>query len=1182
MRVLLLGPFELLGDDDRPIPMAGGRLRALVARLAMEPGRTVPADVLTTAIWDDRPPAGGANALQALVSRVRRAVGGALLEGRPGGYRLAVSPSDVDAVRFEQLAAAGRERGDLAMLREAESLWRGPALSDLLELRFAADAAVRLERLRLSAAEERLALELAAGADVLDELRPLAAAHPLAERLQGLLIRALYAAGQQAEALAAYERTRARLADELGIDPSPELAELRLAILRQRPELTAGRRTNRTNLRAQLTSFVGREDDLARLAAAVGESRLVTVIGPGGAGKTRLAAEAAAQQQADGGVWLVELGGVTDPFDVASAVLRAIGTREVGLLEQTSHDVFRRLCEFFGAERALLVLDNCEHLVDAVAELVEGLLGACPELRVLATSRESLGVGGERLYPLTPLGLPEQAAGDPARYPAVRLFAERAAAVRPDFVLDGSNAATVAEICRRLDGLPLAIELAAARMRALSAEQIAAKLDDRFTLLTSGSRTALPRHRTLRAVIEWSWALLSEPERELAMRLAVFPGGVTLDAVVGDVDVLAGLVDKSLVERVGERYRMLETIRSYAVERLAETGREAAERAAHARYFLRLTADCDAALRTADQLTVLARLSAEHDNVLAALRFAVDGGDLDLGAGIVASMFWFWHLRGAQTERLHWTRAVLALPGEPSPELRAVVLVLRGLLRYQDGDAAGGERAVAAGVELSTRPDASGDAARPEPTLLLVAPTFLAGPAAAEVARRRERASGWERGMTLLLTADGGGSGGGDDGGPDSGGGDGGPDGGGADGGGADGGGADGGGAGGALERLEAARVEFERLGERFGLASTLRILAEHHARRGDTRAAVAALTQAATPIAELGVAADGAEVHAELAMTLTRNGELDLARTALERAWEHAEETREARTTAYVRLAHSEYLIRRGEAEAARRELALAESGFAGSELAGRIRVWCAALLALLALLDDDPPTAHRLLDTALPPSQTEPAPAAPTGMPPENRTREPLEDPAGEPAAHAAGPAPANPTREPTADSTGLAPANPTGMPPEDPAREPTADAAGLTPANPTREPAADSTGLTPTDPTGMPAAGPAGVPVDPTEVPVDPAGVPVADLAMLARLRAAAAVADGAAERAAYLVGVAAALLGTDDRRGYDGPLRTAERAKELLGEAAFQAAYDRGAALSPGAATKAVADGGSARR
>ncbi|WP_328404598.1 BTAD domain-containing putative transcriptional regulator [Nocardia sp. NBC_00403] len=1036
MRVLVLGSFEVRGDDDRPVEVVGVKVRALVARLAMEPGRVVSADALTEAIWGDRPPANGANALQALASRVRRVIGSARLEGRPPGYRLVVDDGDVDAVRFEQLVAVGRQASGsdpaqaLTMLREAEALWRGPAWGDLLELQFAADAATRLDQLRLAATEDRLAIEIAAGNDILDELRPLADAHPLAERLQGLRIRALYAAGRQAEALQAYDRTRDHLADELGIDPSAELTDLHLAILRQAADLPTRRR--RTNLRAQVTSFVGREDDLAGLTATLTTARLVTVVGPGGAGKTRLAVEAAEQADAPGGIWLVELAAVTDPVEVATAVLTAIGVREVGLLDQPAGDATARLVEFFTHQRALLILDNCEHLIEAVAELADRLLGACPQLRILATSREPLAIGGENLHPLAALPWPADSMDDPAEYPAVRLFVERARAVRPGFAIDEANSGAVVEICRRLDGIALAIELAAARMRALSVQQIAAKLDDRFALLGSGSRTAPARHRTLRGVIEWSWALLSPAERELAMRLAIFPSGASLDAV-DDIDVLTDLVDKSLVERAGIRYRMLESIRSYALEQLAHDGRGPLLRDEHARYFLRLVEAADLQLRGADQLTALALLDAERENIMTALRFAVESADIDLGVRLLGSMFWYWGLRGIQTERLQWTRAVLDIPGvtdiltsaeephSPVPDThRAVLFVLDGLMQYETGSAEVGARAVARGIELGRR--AGGSAGAPGQTVLLVAPTFLEGGAGARaVADSLRELSGWERAMTLLLTtmaapanADL------------------------------------------VFDQLAEARREFEMLGERFGLASALRMLAAHRLRRGDSARGIAELTQAAEVMEELGIVGDCAEIRAELGVALVRAGELDRAHVALRESRHHAAAAGEPRTLAYVRMAEAEYEIHRGHSALALRELDRAEAGFAGAALGARARMVCAGLRALVAVQAGDTATARRTLDRAV-------AACADTAQP---------------------------------------------------------------------------------------------------------------EDLAIVTHMYAAIAVHDGAPGRAAYLIGLGAALIGIEDRRGYDNPLRPADRARELLDAEEFAQAYNRGSALTRDAATRVL--------
>jgi predicted ATPase/DNA-binding SARP family transcriptional activator len=917
MRVLLLGPFEVRDDEDRPVELGGARLRALVARLALEPGREISADVLLDAIWEDDAPS--ANALQALVSRVRRAIGAERLTRGAVGYRLAVQ--DVDLLRFERLAEAGRRHGDLTALREAEALWRGPALADLLDLRFAATEAVRLERLRTETTRERLALEIATGTDVLAELEPLAAAHILDERWQALLMRALYATGRPAEALDVYERTRASLADELGADPSSELADLHLQILRQgtapvRPE------RRRTNLKAQLTSFVGREADLDAVAAAVKGSRLVTVTGPGGAGKTRLAVEAAAriaETAARQGVWLCELASVADGADVAPAVLRAIGAREVGLLDPSSHDATSRLEEYFADQDALLILDNCEHRIDAVAELAARLLGACPGLRILATSREALAIGGERLYPIPPLPFAED---DPAS-PAVRLFAERAAAVRPDFKLDAANTPVVVEICRRLDGLPLAVELAAARMRALDAAQIAARLDDRFSLLAGADRTAPARHRTLEAVIAWSWDLLSDAERALAMRMSVYPGGIGLDRVT-DVDALTGLIDKSLVERDGERYRMLETIRSYAEAQLERSGRAAAEREAMTRHCLDLAERADADLRSAAQIDAISLLDAEHDNMLAVVGRAVADGDHETGLRMMAALTWYLHLRGYRTVRRQETEFMLCLPGEVPERFRPVALILSGMIRSETGDFEGGAKEVAEGIALGRK--AGED--MPGRALMAIGPAFLAEPPA--VPGPDASPEDWELGMALLVAA----SVGGGETGPEG------------------------------VALVERAEAVFANLGERWGLASVLRIRGEYAARRGDLAAAEATLARAVRLLDELGSASDTAQTYGELAVVAARRGQLENAMAHLASAAERSEADREPGTIGYVRWARAQVLLSAGDREGALDELAAAEAGLAGLVVDGRMRVWAAAFRALVALEEDDPARARRAIE--------------------------------------------------------------------------------------------------------------------------------------------------------------------------------------------------------------------------
>ncbi|MET0479709.1 MAG: BTAD domain-containing putative transcriptional regulator, partial [Actinomycetota bacterium] len=463
LRIAILGPLEVRAGPGLPVEVAGARLRRLLLRLALDPGRVVTSAQLVDAVWDDQPPAGAANALQTLVSRLRRLLPG-VLESSPSGYRLAVDAEAVDAVRFEALALAGRQQlgrdpgRARALLGEALALWRGPALADAATAAFAGPAVARLDGLRLQAVEDRVEADLAAGATdrLVAELEELVAAHPLSERLGGQLVRALALRGAQADALGAYARLRARLADELGIDPSPELQAVHVAVLRGELAPTApatpggpkaepadGPPLARTNLRSPITSFVGRGDDLTRIMEAFAGARLVTLTGPGGAGKTRLAAEAAARllERMPDGVWLAELASVADPVDLPQAVLSLFGAREQRLLAAPGAIAVApldRLVEAIGGRRVLLVADNCEHLVEAVAKLVDHLLARCPRLSVLATSREPLGIAGELLHPVGPLAVPD---GDvsPAEalaYPAVRLLADRGAAARAGFSVD--------------------------------------------------------------------------------------------------------------------------------------------------------------------------------------------------------------------------------------------------------------------------------------------------------------------------------------------------------------------------------------------------------------------------------------------------------------------------------------------------------------------------------------------------------------------------------------------------------------------------------------------------------------------------------------------------------------------------------------------------------------------------
>ncbi|MFJ9036152.1 BTAD domain-containing putative transcriptional regulator [Streptomyces sp. NPDC102406] len=712
MRYRILGTTQALRDDGTAVPVGGARLRALLTVLALRPGRAVPAGLLVDEVWGAEPPADAAGALHALVGRLRRALGADAIASADGGYRLTASGDDIDLFRFERLTADGTRAladGDPAkaadLLDEALGLWRGPALADLPER--TADAA-RWDTRHLDARRTRLAARLALGAagDVLAELTALCDAHPLDEPLQALRLRALRDTGRTAEALAAYEDVRRGLADRLGADPGPELRALHEELLEPaaRPRSDAPGPVSgppappQGNLRARLTSFVGRGDDIDAIRAALGRVRLVTLLGPGGAGKTRLSQEAAEglADAAPDGVWLAELAPVSDPDAVPEAVVSALGARETVLRgagaeelrvasERQGDDPLVRLVEHCTDRRMLVVLDNCEHVIGAAAALAEHLLARCPGLTVLATSREPLGVPGELLYTVEPL---------PEPY-ALRLFGERGAAVRPGFTVGQSaeTAAAVGEICRRLDGLPLAIELAAARLRMLTPRQIADRLDDRFRLLTSGARTALPRQQTLRAVVDWSWDLLETPERTVLARLSVFSGGCDLaaaEAVCGPdtLEALASLVDKSLVVAAPDgddgddgddgamRYRLLETVAEYAGDRLDEAGERAAAERAHLTYFRELARTTDPLLRGHGQRAAVARLERDYENLRTALRHAVAARDEQEALSLVLSLAWFWQMRDLRSEARLWTTEAAALgpdpfagPARPAPPL---------------------------------------------------------------------------------------------------------------------------------------------------------------------------------------------------------------------------------------------------------------------------------------------------------------------------------------------------------------------------------------------------------------------------------------------------------------------------------------------------------------------------------
>ncbi|MEU0197456.1 MULTISPECIES: BTAD domain-containing putative transcriptional regulator [unclassified Streptomyces] len=703
VRYRILGTTQALRTDGTAVPVGGARLRALLTVLALRAGHTVPAGLLVDEVWDGDPPADAPGALQALVGRLRRALGADAVASAEGGYRLTAAPDDVDLHRFERLAGEGLRAladGDPAkaavVLDDALALWRGPALADLPD-RAAEAARWDTRRLDVLRARHTAALALGQAEQSLPELTALCDSHPLDEPLQALRLRALRDAGRTAEALAAYEDVRRLLADRLGTDPGPELRALHTELLNApdpggSPAAHGGRAATPAqapaapapgNLRARLTSFIGRETDIETIRADLAAARLVTLLGPGGAGKTRLSQEAAetVRHAMPGGVWLAELAPVDDPAAVPEAVLTAVGARETVLygagaegiraaVADRLDDPVERLAEHCSRPGMLLILDNCEHVADAAARLAEELLARCPGLTVLATSREPLGVPGELLRPVEPLPEPV----------ALRLLADRGAAARPGFRVEDDPEAC-AEICRRLDGLPLAIELAAARLRMLTPRQIADRLDDRFRLLTSGSRTVLPRQQTLRAVVDWSWDLLDEDERDVLRRLSVFAGGCDLpaaEAVCGPValEALGSLVDRSLVvaappgeQTDGEmRYRLLETVAEYAAERLDESGQRAEAERAHLTYFRELARTTDPLLRGPGQLAAIHRLEREYENLRTALRHAVALRDEQEALCLALSLVWYWQMRDLRIDARNWCREVMALGPDPFTE----------------------------------------------------------------------------------------------------------------------------------------------------------------------------------------------------------------------------------------------------------------------------------------------------------------------------------------------------------------------------------------------------------------------------------------------------------------------------------------------------------------------------------
>ena len=713
VEICLLGSLEVFDDGGLPLLIPGPRVASLLTALALRCGEVVSDDFLTDALWSTVPPERSANALQRQVSRLRTALGGqALVLRRGAGYVLSVDRSSVDIFRFEALAEGGHEamrQGDPARARalfdDALRLWRGDPLADVAYAEFAQPDIARLAEAHVVALEVRIDADLALGRDtaLIGELEQLVVAYPLREHLRAQLMTALSRSGRQAEALRAYQTARDVLREELGLEPSAELRALEAAILQQddavvgREDIVPSARP-KTNLRTPLTTLIGRALDIEAVRPVLRAHRLVTLVGPGGVGKSRLAQELAHEWFAEGEleVWIAELAVVTDGSDVVPAIMQMLDLPRGG----TEHADLPRLIEYLRGRNALLVLDNCEHLIASAARVARDLLESCPTLAIWATSREGLAVPGEVLWAVPALALDD----------SVALFVERGRAADPTSDITYASPRmreTLTDVCARLDGLPLAIELAAARLRSMPISELASGLEDRFRVLTRGARTALPRQQTMRAVVDWSYDLLFDDERLVFDRLSVFRGSCSLAAarvVCADDDIsgndvtelIGRLVDKSLVVVETDEFdgygrcHMLQTLVDYGRDQLEESGEAARVYAAHVRYYTDFARRSVTALLGYRQRGWIRAVRANLTNLRAALDVAVAEGDAETAYCIAGSLGWYWWFTGRGLEASQWLALARSCEGAVSDVTRARVIAWKvfadrpGLVRWGD------------------------------------------------------------------------------------------------------------------------------------------------------------------------------------------------------------------------------------------------------------------------------------------------------------------------------------------------------------------------------------------------------------------------------------------------------------------------------------------------------------------
>lgn len=681
-----MGPLEVCSDG-RALELPGLASRRVLALLVLRAGGWVTADRLVDELWGGRPPDSARKALQMHVSRLRRVLGAAasVLESGAAGYRLQIAAEQVDAKRFERLVeeAAGLVVGEPERAREqllaGLGLWRGAALAELSLGAVGAGEVARLEELRLLAVEQRLDADLRLGrhVEVIAELQNLVAANPLRERLHAQLMLALYRAGRQADALGAYRAARDVLVDELGIEPGPVLQRLQASVLRQDADLDLEERPSEprgtetaavSGLPITPTRTVGRDEDVARLRELLGDARLLTLVGAGGIGKTRLAVVLARAVGADfdDGVHFVSLATTQAARLVTATVAAAMGVAP--LPDEPALDGVVRL---IGDKRMLVVLDNFEHVL-AAAVVISELLEACPGLRIVATSREPLRLSGEQLFVVGPLAVPDARDGlalaSIQRSPAIQLFVDRCRARDAGFALSEDNAVAVAQACARLEGVPLAIELAAAHARLLGPEELTKRLDDALAVLVGGPRDAPARQRTLRATLDWSHALLDQHDQDAFARLAVFSGGCTLEAaerVTGvEFATVEALLAKSLLVMAGRagaeaRIRMLEPVRAYALERLEQRPDTDGFRERHCEYYTDLAERAERGLRGPEQVTWLRRVDADGANFRAAVQWSERAQRPELGLRLAAALA--LHARGLHSEIRSWLEAALGV-----------------------------------------------------------------------------------------------------------------------------------------------------------------------------------------------------------------------------------------------------------------------------------------------------------------------------------------------------------------------------------------------------------------------------------------------------------------------------------------------------------------------------------------